>query len=77
MDRIRELEDELEDLQEEMRDKNQLIANMGAEITALRRKLVNVSEVLDDLLSSELKTKELLVNCREALVKMQLEVDAR
>ena len=77
MDRIRELEDALEELQEKMRDKDQLIANQAAEITALRRKMVNVSEVLDDLISSELNTKDLLVDCREVLVKMQREVDKR
>ena len=66
----------IEEQEEKIRDMRQLAANQDAEITALRKKLVSVSEVLDDLISSEIKSKELMEECREVLVKMQAAVDA-
>ena len=66
----------IEEQEEKIRDLRQLAANQDAEITALRTKLVGVSEVLDDLISSEVKSRELLEDCREVLVKMQAAVDA-
>ena len=70
-------QERIEELEERMRDKEQLIANQNAEITELRRRLVGVSEVLDDLIQSEIKSKELIEDCRQVLVKMQAEVDRK
>ena len=65
----------IEELRERMREREQLIANQNAEITALRRMIVGVSEVLDDLISSEIRTKELIEDCRDVMVKMKAETD--
>lgn len=70
------LQDRISRQEEKIRDLRQLAANQDAEITALRKKLVGVSEVLDDLISSEIKSRDLLESCREVLVKMQAAVDA-
>ena len=70
------LQDRISRQEEKIRDLRQLTANQDAEITALRKKLVGVSEVLDDLISSEIKSRDLLESCREVLVKMQAAVDA-
>ena len=70
-------QERIEELEERLRDKEQLIANQNAEITELRRRLVGVSEVLDDLIQSEIKSKELIEDCRQVLVKMQAEVDRK
>lgn len=68
-------QERIEELEERIRDQRQLIANQDAEITELRKRLENVSAVLDDLIDSEIKSKELIEDCRQVLVKMQAEVD--
>ena len=75
--KLKKREEWLEELQERDRNQRQLIANQDAEITELRRRLVGVSEVLDDLIQSEIKSKELIEDCRQVLVKMQAEVDRK
>ena len=53
------------------------ITEKNKEITALRRKLVGVSEVLDALLDCGKRTKIALDDCRQVLEMMQAEVDRR
>ena len=76
-EKLKRREEWIEELEERDRDAQQLIANQDAEITALRRKLVGVSEVLEDLMESEIKTKEMLEDCRQALEKLRAEVDRK
>lgn len=71
----RRLQERVEELEEKNRDQRQLIANQDAEITALRRKLTAVSGVLDDLLESEIRSREMLSNCMQVLKKIRAEVD--
>ena len=65
----------IEEQEEKIRDLRQLAANQDAEITVLRKKLVGVSEVLDDLISSEVKSRELVEECRDIMIKMRKAVD--
>lgn len=65
----------IEEQEEKIRDLRQLAANQDAEITELRKRLAGVSEVLDDLISSEIKTKELIEDCRDVMIKMKAEAD--
>lgn len=76
-EKLKRREEWIEELEERDRDAQQLIANQDAEITALRKKLVGVSEVLEDLLESEIKTTEMLEDCRQALEKLRAEVDRK
>lgn len=73
----RKLQERVEELEEKSRDQRQLIANQDVEITALRKKLTGVSEVLDDLIASEIRSRELLEDCRQVLEKMRAEVNRK
>ena len=75
--RVRDQFEEMESMEEKMRDMNALIGNLQAENTALKRKIVGVSEVIDDLIESEIKNRELVEDCRMVLIKMQNELDRK
>lgn len=74
-EKIRKMEKQIEKLEQEKQDCVNEIVNQRAEIIVLRNKLAGVSEVLDVLIDSGLKTKEALQNCREVLEMMQAEVN--
>lgn len=57
----------IEELQELIRDKNQLIANQNAEITALRKMIVGISEVLEDLIEGSAGYTEALRKLKSAI----------
>lgn len=73
----RRLQERVEELEEKNRDQAQLIANQDAEITALRKKLTSISGVLDDLLESEIRSREMLSDCMQVLKKIRAEVDGK
>lgn len=58
---------EIEALKEELRQRDQLIANLTAQNTALRRTIVETSEALDGLIESELTTRALLDEIRKEI----------
>ena len=67
-----EAENKLKDVQmeikeEKIRDLRQLAANQDAEITELRRRNVNISEVLDDVLESQDVCRQALEKLRDAI----------
>ena len=65
----------IEEQEEKIRDLRQLAANQDAEITELRKRLAGVSEVLDDMISSEIRSRELVEECWNVMIKMKAEVD--
>lgn len=72
---IRQRDGIIEEQEEKIRDLRQLAANQDAEMKELRKRMAGVSAVLDDLISSEIRTKELIEDCRDVMVKMKAETD--
>lgn len=68
-------QEKIEEQEEQIRDMRQLAANQDAEITELRRRMAGISSVLDDLIESETKERQILEGCRNVLEKMKAEAD--
>ena len=65
----------IEEQKETIRDLRQLAANQDAEIKELRERMAGVSVVLDDLIRSGIRSRELVEECRDVMIKMKEEVD--
>lgn len=68
-------QEKIEEQEEQIRDLRQLAANQDIEISTLRQRMKIVSEMLDDLIDSGIKYKDLVEDCQLALENMKAEVD--